>query len=80
MPADPIMQAAINPAVDWIGQIELARLLGVSQKTVQNLAKRGRLRQFEHGISAAGRRVYSRELVRQVIETALHSGRRDACR
>ena len=53
---------------DWITQREVARLLGVSPQTASTKARRGQLRRFEHGISIAGRRKYSRALVERELK------------
>jgi hypothetical protein len=59
------------PSQDWIGQGELARLLGVSRRTIHNYSQKGLLRRYEHGVLAAGRRIYSRELLRMEVEKSL---------
>lgn len=64
---------SVNPAEDWITQAELARILGISQKTARKHALDGRLEQFAHGIPAAGRRIYSRELFRRQMDRYLLS-------
>ncbi len=48
---------------DWISQRDLCGLLGISEHTGSAQAKAGQLRKFEHGVSNAGARKYSRQLV-----------------
>ena len=56
-----------SPADDWITQVELAQLLGISANTASQWAKQGRLREFEHGMVGAGRRRYSRALFQRLL-------------
>ena len=58
---DPRQQPV--PALDWLDQKSLAELLGVTAHTAAKWAKAGRLRRYEHGVDACGRRRYSRLLV-----------------
>ena len=53
----------LDPVIDWIDQKGLAALLGVTPHTAAKWAKAGRLRRYEHGVDACGRRRYSRLLV-----------------
>lgn len=54
-----------DPQDDWINQRGLARLLGVAPETASRWAQDGRLEIFEHGMVGAGKRKYSRKLVRE---------------
>jgi hypothetical protein len=51
------------PALDWITLKGLAALLGVTPHTAAKWARAGRLRRYEHGVDACGRRRYSRMLL-----------------
>ncbi len=53
---------------DWITQAEIARMFRTTPQTACKWAKEGRLRRYEHGIGAAGRRKYSRRLVQREYE------------
>ena len=53
------------PEQDWINQRELAQLLGIAPETASRWAKDGKLSIFEHGMIGAGKRKYSRQLVRE---------------
>lgn len=69
MPSDVHHQPLTSqdePATDWLNQKELARLLGISTKTASVHARQGKLRVYEHGVPACGRRKYSRALVERV--------------
>lgn len=68
MSDDSPRDAAPDPASDWIDQRELARTLGISEKTASAWAALGRLHVFEHGSRLGGRRKYSRTLVRRELE------------
>ena len=57
-----------DPSVDWITQRELAQLLSVSERTASLWAKAGRLQIFEHGVTACGRRKYSRALIARELK------------
>jgi hypothetical protein len=58
-----IVEQIPEPATDWISQRELAALLKMTEQTACHWAKQGRLRRYEHGLAAAGRKKYSRQLV-----------------
>jgi hypothetical protein len=51
------------PALDWLDQKGLAALLGITPHTAAKWARAGRLRRYQHGFDACGRRRYSRWLV-----------------
>jgi predicted site-specific integrase-resolvase len=55
------------PSEDWISQRQLAKLLGISERTASVWASEGRLRRFEHGVKDCGRRRYSRALVKREL-------------
>lgn len=57
-----------QPGTDWIYQRTLALTLGISQKTASVWAADGRLRKFEHGVPACGRRKYSKRLVQRELQ------------
>jgi hypothetical protein len=63
MEADRPRESVPDPRVDRICQRTLCELLGFSERTGSLLAKAGKLRRFEHGITGFGRRKYSRRLV-----------------
>ena len=55
-----------DPQEDWLTQKELAKLLGeIAPETASRWAQDGRLKIFEHGMVGAGKRKYSRKLVRE---------------
>lgn len=56
------------PEVDWITQRELAEQLGFSQKTASQLASKGALCVYEHGVVACGGRRYSRALIQRDVQ------------
>jgi predicted site-specific integrase-resolvase len=60
---DKATHERLDPAHDWIYQLELAAQLGISPQTASAWAKAGRLRRYEHGVENCGRRRYSRWLV-----------------
>jgi hypothetical protein len=64
-----------EPDKDWINQRELAGLLGVAPETASRWASRGKLVLFEHGMLGAGKRKYSRRLVREYQELRLGQAR-----
>lgn len=55
------------PRTDWICQVQLAELLGVSEHTASNWARADKLKRFEHGMPNCGRRKYSRSLVEREL-------------
>lgn len=65
---EPTAIKAPDPGTDWINKSELARIFGVSPKTIGQRARRGELEQFEHRIPGCGHRRYSRILVQRTIE------------
>ena len=56
------------PGADWITQRELAEQLGISQKTASQLASKGALCVYEHGVAACGGRRYSRALIQRDVQ------------
>lgn len=64
----PDQAAPPDPGADWIYQSTVASALGISQRTASLWAREGRLRKFEHGVPACGRRKYSRRLVERELQ------------
>lgn len=60
-----IIETDYDPQQDWINQRELAGMLGIAPETASRWAQDGRLEIFEHGMVGAGKRKYSRKLVRE---------------
>lgn len=60
---------------DWINQAELAAMLGITPKTASVRARKGLLRQYEHGVEGCGRKKYSRQLVIYRHETAIEAAK-----
>jgi hypothetical protein len=56
------------PQEDWVTQREMAKMLGVSDRTASLWAAAGRLRRFEHGFPECGRKKYSRALVEAELQ------------
>jgi hypothetical protein len=56
------------PSKDWICQRELARLLGISERTASIRAQQGKLDRYRHGVPGMGRKAYSRELVQRDLQ------------
>jgi len=67
---------AYDPQDDWVNQRELAGLLQVRPETACRWAGRGELAIFEHGMVGAGRRKYSRQLVREYQRISIQLARR----
>ena len=64
-----------DPQEDWINQRELAGLLGIAPETASRWARKGRLKIFEHGMVGAGKRKYSRQLVREYQQMKFRQAR-----
>lgn len=62
---DHAPESDYDPQEDWINQRELAGLLDIAPETASRWARKGRLEIFEHGMVGAGKRKYSRKLVRE---------------
>lgn len=65
-----------DPQEDWINQRELAEILGITPETASRWASDGKLRVFEHGMIAAGKRKYSRQLVRDYQRMKIRQARK----
>jgi hypothetical protein len=56
-----------DPKSDWCCQKFLAKALGISPQRASAKARAGELRHFEHGVTASGRKKYSKALIEREL-------------